>query len=234
MRLAAAAAAITLMALPAPAETVVSTSSGPATGMLAALMGAEKSAIARLPEGALLPKAPEKPLKKTAQKRDRKGKTPSPPSYDADWLASLPAAPEQASADWQCLTRAIYFEARGETIAGQAAVGEVILNRVDSPLYPDTVCAVVGQSGGGGCQFSYVCDGRADTMSDPAARAVAGRIANALLSGTPRLLTQGATHFHTPAVRPAWSRQFPRTAAIGYHIFYRQPGAGTAAQIASN
>lgn len=234
MRLAAVAAAITLMAIPAHSETVISTSTGPATGMLAALMGAEKTAIANLPDGALVPKAPEKPVKKVAQKRDRKGKKPAVPTYDADWLATLPAAPEQATADWQCLTKAIYFEARGETIAGQAAVAEVILNRVDSPLYPNTVCSVVGQSGGGGCQFSYVCDGRADTMSDPYARAVAGRIANALLTGTPRLLTQGATHFHTPAVRPSWSRQFPRTAAIGYHIFYRQPGAGTAPQLASN
>ncbi len=92
MRLAAVAAAITLMALPAHSETVISTSTGPATGMLAALMGAEKSAIANLPDGALVPKAPEKPVKKVAQKRDRKGKKAALPTYDADWLASLPAA----------------------------------------------------------------------------------------------------------------------------------------------
>jgi spore germination cell wall hydrolase CwlJ-like protein len=109
-------------------------------------------------------------------------------------------------------------------------VAEVILNRVDSPLYPGSVCGVVGQ----GCQFSYACDGRPDVMTDAAARSVAARIAAAMLGGAPRLLTQGATHFHTPAVRPSWSKRFPRTATIGFHHFYRQPGAGTEVAIASN
>jgi spore germination cell wall hydrolase CwlJ-like protein len=226
MRLAAVAAAITLMVGAAHAETVSSTSTGPATGMLAALMGAEKSAIARLPDGAL---APRQPVKTPPQRTARKGKKPAAPTFDAAWFAGLPM-PAQTTADLQCLTTALYFEARGETVAGQAAVAEVILNRVDSPLYPASVCGVVGQ----GCQFSYACDGRPDRMSDAAARATATRIAAAMLAGTPRLLTQGATHFHTPAVRPSWSKRFPRTATIGYHHFYRQPGAGTVPQVAAN
>jgi spore germination cell wall hydrolase CwlJ-like protein len=226
MRIATAAALTIALAVPAFAETVTSRSTGPVTGMLAALMGAEKSAIARLPDTALAPRAP---VKTAAQKAARKGKTPAPPTYDAAWLATLPV-PEQQTADLRCLTTALYFEARGESVAGQAAVAEVILNRAESPLYPGTVCGVVTQ----GCQFSYVCDGRADVMTDPAARSVATRIAAAMLGGAPRLLTQGATHFHTPAVRPSWSKRFPRTASIGYHIFYRQPGAGTVGQVASN
>jgi spore germination cell wall hydrolase CwlJ-like protein len=140
-----------------------------------------------------------------------------------DWLMARPAP--EGDAEWQCLTEAVYFEARGETLDGQIAVAEVILNRVDSPLYPRTVCGVVKQRGGGGCQFSYVCDGRADRMRDKASADRAGRIARALLDGAPRILTEGATHFHTRGVRPGWSKRFAKTAAIGAHLFYRQPGA---------
>lgn len=140
-----------------------------------------------------------------------------------EWLM---ARPEPTGDDqWQCLTEALYFEARGESLDGQIAVAEVILNRVDSPLYPGTICGVVRQRGGGGCQFSYVCDGRADRMRDKASADRAGRVAQAMLDGAPRVLTDGATHFHTRAVRPSWSKRFAKTAAIGAHLFYRQPGS---------
>jgi spore germination cell wall hydrolase CwlJ-like protein len=138
------------------------------------------------------------------------------------WLMAQPAP--EGDAEWQCLTEAIYFEARGEGLEGQVAVAEVILNRVDSPLYPRSICGVVKQRGGGGCQFSYVCDGRTDRMREAAAADLAGRIARAMLDGAPRLLTEGATHFHTRAVRPGWSKRFALTATIGAHKFYRHPG----------
>ena len=99
----------------------------------------------------------------------------------------------------------------------------MILNRVDSKLYPRNVCGVVKQRGGGGCQFSYVCDGRT-RMREKGAADLAGRIARAMLDGAPRVLTDGATHFHTRGVRPSWSRKFSYTASIGAHLFYRQPG----------
>ncbi len=139
-----------------------------------------------------------------------------------DWLMARaePTGDEQ----WQCLTQAIYFEARGESLEGQIAVAEVILNRADSPLYPHTVCGVVKQRGGGGCQFSYVCRGTTK-MREKGARDLAGRIARAMLDGAPRILTDGATHFHTRGVKPSWSKRFARTASIGAHLFYRQPGA---------
>lgn len=139
------------------------------------------------------------------------------------WLKAQPVP--TGDARWHCLTEAIYFEARGESLKGQIAVAEVILNRVDSPRYPRTVCAVVHQRGNGGCQFSYLCDGRSDRMREKAAADLAGRIARAMLDGAPRLLTDGATHFHTRSVRPGWSNRFARTAKIGAHIFYRQPSA---------
>lgn len=139
------------------------------------------------------------------------------------WLLAQPVP--QGDGEWQCLTEALYFESRGESLEGQIAVAEVILNRVDSPLYPSSICGVVKQRGGGGCQFSYVCDGRADRMRETAAADLAGRIARAMLDDAPRLLTQGATHFHVRGVRPSWSKRFSRTASIGAHFFYRQPGA---------
>ena len=139
-----------------------------------------------------------------------------------EWLMAQPAP--DGDAEWQCLTEALYFEARGESVQGQIAVAEVILNRVDSPLYPGTICKVVKQRGGGGCQFSYVCDGRTDRLRDKVSADLAGRIARAMLDGAPRVLTEGATHFHTRAVRPGWSKRFAHTTTIGAHAFYRQPG----------
>ncbi|OYW60764.1 MAG: hypothetical protein B7Z10_08800 [Rhodobacterales bacterium 32-66-7] len=137
------------------------------------------------------------------------------------WLMAQPVP--EGDEQWQCLKEAIYFEARGENLMGQIAVAEVILNRVDSPLYPGTVCGVVKQRGGGGCQFSYVCDGYADRMGEKDAADLAGRIARAMLDGAPRYFTDGATHFHTRGVSPGWAKTFPKTAAIGAHLFYRQP-----------
>ena len=140
--------------------------------------------------------------------------------YDAAWLAGLPAP--TGDAEWECLRKAIYFEARGETLKGQFAVAEVILNRKDSGQYPASVCGVVGQRGNnGGCQFSYVCDGRADAMRDGEAIDRAGRIARVMLDGAPRTLTTGAIYFHTRGVSPYWSHHFDRTASIGAHLFYK-------------
>jgi len=143
--------------------------------------------------------------------------------YDASYINSMPEA--RGNAEWQCLTEALYHESRGESIEGQFAVAEVILNRVEAPEYPDTVCGVVQQGNHrrNACQFSYSCDGRPDTMADTAARLRAGRIARLMLDGAPSDLTQGATHFHATWVNPSWNRLYPRTTRIGVHIFYRMP-----------
>ena len=127
--------------------------------------------------------------------------------------------------EWSCLAEAIYFEARGESLAGQVAVAEVILNRIDDPRYPATVCGVTHQGAEkrNACQFSYECDGRPETIADRDAFATAGKIAHILLSGRPRVLTGGATHYHADHVRPAWARRLVRTRVIGEHIFYRYP-----------
>lgn len=145
--------------------------------------------------------------------------------YDGGWLAELPAA--EGDREWRCLAEAVYFEARGETIQGQFAVAEVILNRVDSRRYPDTICGVVrqGASRMNACQFSYVCDGRPEVVAERRAFLRAGKIARLMLDGAPRALTGGATHFHTRQVKPRWSKRFLRTASIGEHLFYRRTGS---------
>jgi spore germination cell wall hydrolase CwlJ-like protein len=143
--------------------------------------------------------------------------------YDAAFLETLPK-PAGGEA-FRCLAEALYFEARGEEVKGIFAVAEVILNRVDSPNYPDTVCDVVYQGTGRlfQCQFTYSCDGRKETISEKRAYEKVAKVARLMLDGAPRTLTEGATHYHTKSVRPRWSRVYPRTTTIGYHIFYRQP-----------
>lgn len=139
-------------------------------------------------------------------------------------LAEMVAAAAPAGgSEWECLTEALYFEARGESLRGIAAVAEVILNRRDSGAYPGTICGVVNQANANGCQFTYTCDGLSDAIHDRAAWARVGQVARAMMDGAPRTLTGGATHYHTTAVSPSWAARFPRTAQIGPHLFYRQP-----------
>lgn len=143
--------------------------------------------------------------------------------YTKEWLDSLPT--KKGGKAWSCLAEALYFEARGESVRGMFAVAEVILNRVDDPRYPGSVCEVVNQGTGQKfrCQFTYTCDGRPERMTDDRAFERVGKVARVMLAGADRPLTGGATHYHTKAVRPKWSRVFPRTATIGFHHFYRQP-----------
>ena len=147
------------------------------------------------------------------------------PAGDAEIAAATAGAVAQGDEQWHCLTEALYFEARGESDRGVYAVAEVILNRVESPAYPNTVCRVVNQGGSGlyNCQFTYNCDGIADRVREPAAWDRVGRIARAVLDGVDLNLTDGATHYHTTQVSPSWARRFPMTAQIGVHRFYRQP-----------
>lgn len=144
-------------------------------------------------------------------------------AYDRGWLAELP--PQRGDDEWYCLAKALYFEARGEPVRGQFAVAEVILNRVEAVEYPDTICGVVHQGTGRkfACQFTFTCDGRPETIREQAVFNQLGKIAALMINGAPRALTDGATHFHTHAVRPRWASKFPRTVTIGSHRFYRQP-----------
>jgi spore germination cell wall hydrolase CwlJ-like protein len=115
-----------------------------------------------------------------------------------------------------CLAEAIYFEARGTGPKGEAAVAHVVVNRARNPKFPGSVCGVVGD----GCQFSYRCDGRADVLADPRARAHAFRVAETVLAGAPDI-TNGALFFHSARAAPGWFTSRPRVGQIGGNIFYR-------------
>lgn len=138
-------------------------------------------------------------------------------------------APATGDAEWRCLSEALYFEARGESLVGQVAVAEVVLNRMDSPDFPDSICGVVRQGTSAGrlhaCQFSYNCDGKPETIADTTIFERLGRVARRMIDGLPRALTGGATYYHADHVRPRWARRFERTARIGEHVFYRIPDA---------
>jgi hypothetical protein len=126
-----------------------------------------------------------------------------------------------------CLAQAIYYEARSESEDGQRAVAQVVLNRVRHPAWPNSVCGVVYQGAlrpGGGCQFTFTCDGSLATRPYGPAWAVAQRLAVEALGGRTYAPIGLSTHYHTSAVFPAWAPQLVKTATIGAHIFYRLPG----------
>jgi spore germination cell wall hydrolase CwlJ-like protein len=143
--------------------------------------------------------------------------------YSREWLARqrVEGAGDQAA----CLAEALYFEARGESVRGQFAVAEVIMNRVDSPEFPDTVCGVIYQGTGERyrCQFTYTCDGNPEQISNQSAYGQVSKVARLMVDGAPRQLTDGATYYHTRGVTPGWARKFAHTASIGVHHFYRKP-----------
>jgi Cell Wall Hydrolase len=120
-------------------------------------------------------------------------------------------------AEQLCLAKAIYFEARGETLEGQLAVAEVVLNRARSGRYPPTICAVVTQP----AQFSFIRGGRfpaVDPTSDCWKKALAiSEIASKHLATS---LAPNVLWYHATYVAPAWGRQKTRAAQIGTHIFY--------------
>lgn len=135
---------------------------------------------------------------------------------------------DQSGREQRCLAEAIYFEARGESEEGQAAVAQVVLNRVSSGLYPSTICGVVYQNREHyrGCQFSFACEGRSLRITEPDAWQEAVRIATAVTSGKTYLADIGdATHYHADYVRPYWAHRLKKMDVIGHHIFYKlRPG----------
>jgi Cell Wall Hydrolase len=135
---------------------------------------------------------------------------------------------DKSARENRCLAEAIYSEARGESGKGQAAVGQVVLNRASSGLYPATICGVVYQNWRqfNACQFSFACDGKSPRIDEPEAWRQAVRIAGEVTNGkTYDSDIGGSTHFHANYVRPRWARRLEKMDVIGHHIFYKlRPG----------
>jgi hypothetical protein len=166
----------------------------------------------------------------------RLGRSPGARLIRADIDAVGPAAEPFANAsalqstrDLDCLTTAVYFEARGESSAGQAAVAQVVLNRVRHPAYPRTICGVVFQGAGyHTCQFSFACNGAMHQRRDLAAWERARTVAERALSGSVMATIGNATNFHSTHVSPSWPGMI-RVSQVGSHVFYRFAGrAGSA------
>ena len=132
---------------------------------------------------------------------------------------------ERSEAEHLCLSQAIFYEARSESIAGQLAVAEVIMNRVGDHRYPNTVCNVVfqGSERSTGCQFTFTCDGALRRQPSGKMWKRAQDVAANVLMELNRPLTGSATHYHTNYVNPIWNQNLVETKVIGTHIFYRFP-----------
>jgi len=124
----------------------------------------------------------------------------------------------------RCLATAIYFEARGEPERGQVAVAQVILNRVRSPIFPQTICGVVYQGQmHKGCQFSFACDGHTDTPRDNGQWALAQDLSKRIMAGELWLPEVGySTFYHANYVYPRWASKMNKIDKIGRHIFYKK------------
>jgi spore germination cell wall hydrolase CwlJ-like protein len=125
--------------------------------------------------------------------------------------------------EWKCLAEALYFEARGESVIGQFAVAEVIINRANSSKFPNTICGVVNQGANKSrykCQFTYMCDGLYERVDDKFSFSRAGKIAGMTLWDVNINLTKGALYYHAKSVNPSWSKKLVRTGIIGDHKFY--------------
>ena len=124
-----------------------------------------------------------------------------------------------------CMAAAIFFEARSEKILdGQYAVAEVVMNRVESPRWPDDICGVVFQPK----QFSFTHDGKSDkywiyntNVGDRQAIDIAETIAKSVIKGDRVGLT--STHYHTTYVSPYWAKKYHLDGRIGTHLFYTAP-----------
>ena len=131
-----------------------------------------------------------------------------------------------------CMAVNLYHEAGNQSMIGQMAVGQVVLNRVADKRFPNTVCEVVKQAVTykksdkpirWKCQFTWYCDGKKDEPDfDSRTWRLALDHASILINKTILLdITEGATHYHATYVRPAWAKTKTRTTRIDRHIFYR-------------
>jgi hypothetical protein len=146
---------------------------------------------------------------------------------EVERASDIASAARAFARERNCLAQAIYFEARGESLMGQSAVAEVVLNRVADPRYPKTICGTVFQNVHMkySCQFSFACDDIADLTANVAALRIANRLADQFLLDLHRdQLTGTATHYHADYVMPYWAPKLVRVTKIGQHVFYRIPG----------
>jgi spore germination cell wall hydrolase CwlJ-like protein len=209
----------------APVEVAAAPVSGQGSGQ-----GSTQGATAhpRQPEAAMQSASPAPAPRGRPVTIARKSPStvPAEPGERPSYVSLIPA--EKLEREAKCLAEAVYFEARSEPEEGQAAVAQVVLNRMKSGIYPDNVCGVVYQNRHRylSCQFTFACEGRSLAIREPEAWTVAVRISRDVLEGRTYLADVGSsTHYHANYVRPWWARRLTRMDTIGRHVFYRlKPG----------
>lgn len=166
-----------------------------------------------------------KPAKSTEAIVAEDGAGPDVAGFD---FAELTIAKMDA-AERRCLAQAIYYEARSESRIGQLAVADVVLNRVSSPVYPNSICRVVyqGSERATGCQFSFTCDGSMKLRINERKWKQAEELAGSILAGLRVPVSRHATHYHADYVSPPWADHLTPTAIIGTHKFYKLPSRRT-------
>jgi len=199
---------------------------------LASLVNNEKADILAT---AYAPPAPDfaraSPFESLLRDEDPNGGRFVPPlgAGDHRWMSRPLPASVFSEKEQKCLAEGIYFEARSESVKGQAAVAQVILNRVRNPTYPSTICGVVYQNRTwrNRCQFSFACDGTRLRVASRRNYDVARQVAMAVTAGKIFLPEVGsATHYHATYVKPRWARTMDKMKKIGLHIFYRTHDGG--------
>ena len=198
---------------------------------LLATAGATVAAIDAA-DGPAVPEIPESEMQIVLRPPLRPAKMTLPQPIAA--RSATAEAMQRMTQEHRCLSEVLYFEARGESEEGQAGVAEVIFHRLASGRHGSTICAVVYEGANQTfCQFTFACDGSLDRakVSDAwrAAQVLAARIMTGQVQAPPSL--DGATHYHTTAVRPTWAPQMQRLAQIGNHVFYRAPARAVVASL---
>ena len=135
-----------------------------------------------------------------------------------------------------CLALNTYHEAKNQSMIGQIATAQVVMNRVEDSRFPNSVCEVVKQGPTRPswedpekeypikhrCQFSWYCDGKSDVPKNEKAWRKAQDVAFLVYYNKIQIdVTEGATHYHATYVKPAWAKTKKRTTQIEKHIFYR-------------
>ena len=166
---------------------------------------------------------------------DDAGLKPSVESKNAGGVAPFRTSQlnsSSSSRELDCLTTAVYYEARGEGQAGMKAVAQVVLNRVRHPAFPKSVCGVIyqGAGSGRGCQFSFACDGSMRRRKDSALWERARDIAADAVDGEVMETVGSSTFFHATRLSPNW-RGLTRVATVGRHVFYKHNGARGSARL---
>lgn len=153
-----------------------------------------------------------------AQPGDEDQDTTTPRATSLRELVAVMDTPDNLSEDMRCLAGAIYFEARGEPLAGQLAVAKVVINRKHSPQFPNSYCGVVYQRS----QFSFVKRGTMPRIPEnSSAWAQAKVIAQIAHYDHWESEADAALYFHANYVKPGWAKRRVAATTINRHIFYK-------------